>query len=120
MKRISYFVIVLIAGLAMSCGTTSKNEEAIIGRWFSQGWEREGQETDMTAWFEFNEDKTYRAVIQRQQEQGTWWIDGYKLFTQAEGQEKIMVKIERLEGSALELGMNRGGQSERIFLSKAN
>ena len=120
MKKLSILFLFACVVFVSACQTTSYNEREIIGRWFSQSWMREGQETGLTAWFEFNEDKTYRAVIQRQQEEGKWWIDGYKLYTQANGQEKIVVKIERLEGSILELGMNRGGQEEHLVFGKAN
>jgi len=120
MKKLSVIALIAVAFMAESCSTTNYNERAIIGRWFSQAWQREGAETGLTAWFEFNEDKTYRAVIARTKEQGTWWIDGYKLYTHAEGQEEIVVKIERLEGSILEIGMNRGGQYEQVVFSKAN
>lgn len=120
MKKLSIYIVLLGTLLATACSTKNYNERAIIGRWFSQAWQREGAETGLTAWFEFNEDKTYRAVIERTQEQGTWWIDGYKLYTHAEGDEPIVVKIERLEGSILEIGMNRGGKYEQIVFAKAD
>ena len=120
MKHLNIIAFFAVLCMTVACSRTNYNERALIGRWFSQGWQREGQETGITAWFEFNEDKTYRAVIARTKEQGTWWVDGYKLYTHGDGQEEIVVKIERLEGSILELGMNRGGQYERIIFSKAN
>jgi hypothetical protein len=120
MKQLNLIAFAAVLLMTASCSTTNYNERALIGTWFSQGWLREGAETGITAWFEFNEDKTYRAVIARTQEQGTWWVDGYKLYTHADGQEEIVVKIEHLEGSSLELGMNRGGQMERIILAKGN
>jgi hypothetical protein len=118
MKKYSICLITLFAIALAGCSTKNYNEREIIGRWFSNSWLRDGQETDMTAWFEFNEDKTYRAVIQRNQEEGTWWINGYKLFTKANGEEAIVVRIKHLDTGNLELEMNRGGQKEILSLSR--
>lgn len=119
MKKHSTLLLFLLAGLLMSGCTTDYNEREIIGRWFSVGWLRNDAETDLTAWFEFNEDMTYRAVIARNQEEGKWWVEGYKLYTQAYGAEPIVVKIEKLEGSNMEISMNRGGQRELLIFTRA-
>ncbi|HLF65578.1 MAG TPA: hypothetical protein VI603_17580 [Saprospiraceae bacterium] len=118
MKKLNTYLIFVLTVLMVSCSTKNYNEREIIGRWFSIGWLQNGLETDLTAWFEFNEDKTYRAVIARNQEEGTWWIDGYKLYTQAKGEERIVVKIERLDEGNLEIRMNRGGQDELLIFTR--
>lgn len=118
MKKYSYLLALVFAIGMAGCSTKNFNEREIIGRWYSVAWTRDGQETDMKAWFEFLEDKTYRAVIQRNQEEGKWWIDGYKLFTQVPGEERIVVKIERLDQGNLELRMNRGGQDELLSFTR--
>lgn len=110
---------ILALAITFSACTKNYNEREIIGAWFSEQWLQEGQETGLKAWFDFEEDKTYRAVFGRTQEEGTWWIEGYKLYTRAYGQEQIVVKIERLEGDVLELGMNRGGNRELLIFRRA-
>ena len=119
MEKHSYFLFALIAVSLTSCSFKSYTEQQLVGRWFSNAWLQNGQPTELTAWFEFNEDKTYRAVIARRQEEGTWWIEGYKLFTHATGEEPIVVKIEKLDEMNLEIAMNRGGQPELIIFNRA-
>jgi len=118
MKKLSCLSIMFLAIAMVSCSTKNFNEREIVGRWFSVSWLREGQDTGLAAWFEFNEDKTYRSVIDRNQEEGKWWIDGYKLYTQAAGEERIVVKIELLDAGNLELRMNRGGQDELLIFTR--
>ncbi len=117
MKMSKLTLVFAVIAISTACTTTNYNEKQIIGRWFSQEWLRDGQDTGMTAWFEFNDDKTYRAVIARTQEEGRWWIEGNKLFTQANGAEKIVVKIEKLDNNQLQIGMNRSGQKEEILFA---
>lgn len=119
MKTSKIFLLLAVVFSLSACQTTTYNEKAIVGRWFSQEWLREGKPTGLTAWFEFNADKTYRAVIAQTQEQGTWWVEGYKLYTKAQGEEAIVVKIEKLDKNELVLGMNRGGQKEQLSFAPA-
>jgi hypothetical protein len=119
MKKISLFVLLSIAALQFSCSTTNYNEREIVGRWFSYTWLRGDEETNLTAWFDFAEDKTYRAVIARNQEEGKWWIEGYRLFTKANGaDEPVKVKIEKLDENNLEISMNRSGVREYVIFSR--
>ena len=121
MKKYNAFLI-LFVGCSLSlanCSFKNFNERQLVGQWFSSEWLRDGVETEMKAWFEFSEDKTYRAVIERNQEEGKWWIDGEKLYTQVEGEERVVVRIERLDDGNLELGMNRGGQRELLVFVRA-
>ncbi len=113
-------LLLIISLMTPGCGTSAKNEEAIVGQWFSVGWLSDGVETHQKAWFEFNADHTYRAVVERNKEEGKWWVDGYKLFTQASGEERIVVKIEKLDSGNLEIAMNRGGQKELLIFTRAN
>jgi hypothetical protein len=45
-------------------------------------------------------------------------VDGDKLYTHAEGQQEIMVKIIKLTADSLTFDMNRGGVSEKLFLKR--
>ncbi len=118
MKKLRYLLVLVLAIASADCSTKNFNEREIIGRWFSASWLRDGQDTNLLAWFQFNEDKTYQAVIASNQEEGTWWIDGYKLYTQAKGEERIVVKIELLDASNLVLRMNRSGQDELLTFTR--
>jgi hypothetical protein len=119
MEKHKFFLVALLALVLASCSFKTYREEQLVGRWFSNAWLQNGQPTELTAWFEFNEDKTYRAVIARRQEEGIWWMEGYKLYTRANGQEPIVVKVETLDEVNLEIAMNRGGQAELIIFNRA-
>jgi hypothetical protein len=120
MKRNSLLPVLLGFGLSLlSCSYKSYDERQVVGQWFSTEWLRNGENTEMRAWFNFMEDKTYRAVIEKNQEEGTWWISGNKLYTQVEGEERVVVGIERLDDGNLHLKMNRGGQSELLVMVRA-
>jgi hypothetical protein len=118
MKIIIGLVAPLFVVLLLNCSVKNYNERELVGQWFSQQWTQDGHPTQLRAWFQFGEDKTYRAVISENQEEGKWWIDGYKLYTQVEGQEKIVVKISSLDSTTLVVDMNRGGQKEQITFSR--
>ena len=109
-----FFALALIA-----CGLKSYNERQLYGQWYSTDWHVDGEPTSMRAWIAFDEDNTYRALFDGRKEQGEFWVDGYKLFGQAKGEDKIVVKIESLEGDELVIGINRGGVKEKIFMGRA-
>ena len=103
-----------------SCGYTSYNQRQIEGQWFSDSWVRDGEETGMRAWIAFDSDSTYRAIFNERKEQGKYWIDGYKLYTDADGAETIVVKINSLEENNMVLQMNRSGAKEELMFRRAN
>ncbi|RLD18905.1 MAG: hypothetical protein DRI69_09490 [Bacteroidetes bacterium] len=103
-----------------SCGYTSYNQRQIEGQWFSDSWTSDGEETGMRAWIAFDSDSTYRAIFNNGKEQGKYWIDGYKLYTHADGAEAIAVKIESLEEDKMALQMNRSGAKEVLMFTRAN
>jgi hypothetical protein len=109
-----YFLILLTFSVLASCVYRSYYEREITGQWFSQQWLVEGEPTYRNAWMAFEPDSTYRAVFVQNQEQGRYWIDGYKLYTQADGEDLIFVKIESLEDDTMHISMNRGGDREEI------
>lgn len=114
-----YFILFICLAFAAACYNDSFYEREIEGQWFSQQWLRDGQPTGYNAFMEFRpEDSTYMAVFVQNVESGKYWIDGNRLYTQAHGAEPIKVKIESIEEGIMEIGMNRGGQSETIIFGR--
>jgi hypothetical protein len=113
-------VALTITLLIASCGYDNYNQRQIEGQWFSDSWERDGEETGMRAWLAFDSDSTYRAIFNERREKGKYWIDGYKLYTHAEDAEAIVVKIKSLEENNMVLQMNRSGSREELMFSRAN
>ena len=111
---LAFSVVVVLA----SCGYESYNQREVEGQWFSNSWESNGEETGMRAWIAFDSDSTYRAIFNENREQGTYWIDGYKLFTKADGAEAIVVKIKDLDDNLLILDMNRSGNKETLLFTR--
>lgn len=109
-----YLCLLLSFCFLTACGYRSYYEREVVGQWFSQAWLVEGEPTYRNAWMAFEPDSTYRAVFVQSQEQGRYWIDGYKLYTQAEGEDLIFVKIESIEEDTMRISMNRGGDREEI------
>ncbi|MDX1410066.1 MAG: hypothetical protein R3330_18075 [Saprospiraceae bacterium] len=112
-------LIGLMAILMLACVDSSYYEREIGGEWFGQEWLRDGQPTGYRAWMKFEPaDSSYRAIFGENLEAGKFWIDGNRLYTQANGAQPIKVKIESLENNIMEIGMNRGGQSESIIFAR--
>ncbi len=113
---------VVLAGATMMSGCLGKSyyDREIIGNWFSTVWLQEGSDTGLRAMMSFREDKTYYAVFQDNSEHGTWRIESHKLYMTADGEQQIMVRIDKLDGDDLEISMNRGGLREKVTLMRAN
>ena len=114
-KKFGSLLLTAILAITLFSACQSFNEREIHGQWYSNSWTSNGEPIRMRAWMDFEEDGTYRAVFQDSKEQGEYWIDGYKLFTQAEGADKIVTRIKRLEMDTMVIGMNRGGNDEEIL-----
>lgn len=113
------FTILCCLVLAAACVDNSYYEREIGGEWFAQDWVRDGQPTGYNAYMKFTPaDSTYTAVFVENVESGKYWIDGNRLYTHASGSEPIKVKIESMENDIMEIGMNRGGQSEKIIFGR--
>lgn len=109
-------IIVLCLAFSAGCLIRSYYEREIVGQWYSTEWLSAGEPTGMRAWMDFQPDSTYRAVFNQSKEQGHYWIDGYKLYTIAEGADPVVVKIERMEDDTMHLELNRSGVREDITL----
>ena len=112
--------IIAIATIFIMSGCTyeSYNQREIVGQWYSESWTSDGAETGYRSWMAFEQDSTYRAIFNTNREMGTYWIDGYKLYTQAKGAEAIVVKIASLEENKMVLEMNRAGSAEEITFGR--
>ncbi len=115
-----FLAVLIVTIFIASCGYSTYNQRQIEGQWFSDSWTSDGEETGMRAWLAFDSDSTYRAIFNERKEQGTYWIDGYKLYTHAEENEPIVVKIESLEENNMILEMNRSGVKEVLMFTRAN
>jgi hypothetical protein len=111
--------LTLLLALLGACTEDRGYQQDIQGDWAAYRWtvapaeEREASQVS----FRF-EGTRYQAAMGTQEEQGAFRINGDKLYTQAEGQKEIMVKIARLSNDTLELEMNRAGTAERLYLRR--
>ena len=118
MKNLNIFAIALLflAGCVKDLGY----KQAIQGSWQGVQWTVENKPDGRDATsvkFTFT-DSNYKAVLGARDEAGSFRVDGDKLYTHAEGQQEIMVKIIKLTADSLTFDMNRGGVSEKLFLKK--
>jgi hypothetical protein len=119
MKTTSIILSCLAIILMTSCVWKNYFEREIVGTWTVVDWQKEGVSNPVGnagMWFEFSADSTYSSVFAGVREAGSYYIDGYKLYTTAEGEATIMTKIESLKSDTLKIGMNRGGREEMVIL----
>jgi hypothetical protein len=110
------FVLAFIA-----CQQTIERSPTLIGRWQGVEWEINGQPSGIDAAqveFGFETDGTYMARFGDQSEKGTWYTQGDKLYTTAEGRKEISVRLLKNDGQTLRMEMNRGGRPEELELKK--
>lgn len=118
MKNLNIFaaVLILLAGCAKDLGY----QQAIQGSWQAIQW-TVGNQTDgrdaAGVKFNFTGDN-YSAILGARQEEGTFRVNGDKLYTHAEGQQEMMVKIIKLTADSLQFEMNRGGVKEELLLMR--
>lgn len=121
MKNIVLFI--LFGALVLSaCKRANDNNPALIGKWQGKEWLVFGKpmgEDASQVEFEFTAEGDYSARFGEQEESGVWRTQKEKLYTTAQGQQEIVVKILRLDSTTLKFEMNRGGQQETLELTKA-
>ena len=117
MKNLIYlaFLIFCFAG----CGHDLGYQTTIQGKWQVTNWTTgNGQARPVESVnFDFHGD-TYNAKLGDREEAGNFRINGDKLYTKAEGQQEIMVKIQKLTADSMVFEMNRGGVAEVMTLTK--
>ena len=113
-----YLITILAIAAIAACTYESYNQRQIEGQWYSESWTSGGEETGYRAWMAFDQDSTYRALFQNRREQGKYWIDGHRLYTDSEDGDPIKVKIASLEDESMVIEMNRGGNQEVITFGR--
>ncbi len=118
MKYLNIFTLGLL--LLVGCAKDLGYQQAIQGTWQAVKWTVESQvETRDAANVNFTfSNNDYKAKLGKRDEAGIFRVDGDKLYTQAEGQQEIMVKIEKLTADSMVFEMNRGGTKEVMTLVK--
>jgi hypothetical protein len=93
----------------------------IIGNWRGVSWKSGGVETgrtDANLFFHFKAGNAYQTSYDGQKEEGTFRMDGMKLYTNSVTPEKIekVVMFSKITPDTLVMEMNRAGQPEQLTL----
>jgi predicted secreted protein len=113
------FFLVLSIWIFFSACTENPNAILIQGRWQGASWIANGAPKAVSidaVYFEFDTTGHYVFTYNDKPEKGTYKVEKELLFTKAEGQQEMMVKIELLTLDSLVLGMNNGGTAEKLTL----
>ncbi len=113
------FLLFFFSILLISACSYDKYDELIPGKWKVVEWTANGNvKGDVTDdWFDFKTDGTYSSRFGGLQQEGTYRLEYNRLYTKAEGESEIVVKIESLTSDSLKIGMNRGGRPEILVLA---
>lgn len=120
MKHILSLLIIGLLALA-ACKRANDNNPALIGKWQGKEWLVFGKpigEDASQVEFEFTAEGDYSARFGSQEESGVWRTQKEKLYTTAQGEKEIVVKILQLDATTLKFEMNRGGRQETLELTK--
>ena len=117
MKNLNIFALVFL--FLAGCAADKGYQQALIGNWQGVAWTVEGRQGPDASVVKFAfEELGYRATLGSKEEKGSFRVEGDKLYTRAEGQQEIMVKIVRLSTDTLEFEMNRGGTKENLVFKR--
>lgn len=111
--------IVFLLLLLAACNQPEEYYQKIYGKWKAADWLVNAQSAGKNLTnvsFQFNPDKTYQSQLGAKGESGTFKLKSEYLYTQAEGQLEIVVKVVKLSADSLVLDMNNAGQSETLIL----
>ncbi len=117
--HLSLFALLVFAS---SCAEEVVPNAAVQGEWKAAAWEVQGVPSPMEAnevMFTFSLPSAYTASFGDQMEEGTYRVEGDKLYTTAEGQIEKMVGIRQPHPDTLILDMNRQGTQEALILVKS-
>ncbi|MBK8564924.1 MAG: lipocalin family protein [Saprospiraceae bacterium] len=117
MKYLSVFAFFIFC--FANCTADLGYQQAIQGKWQAVNWTTDNGEPRSVenVSFDFN-GEAYAAKLGARDEAGSFRLQGDKLYTKAEGQQEIMVKISQLTTDSLVFEMNRGGVQEVLTLKK--
>lgn len=117
MKNLYLFTLAL--ALLVGCAKDLGYHKSIQGSWKAINWTVESKDNREVANVKFSFDEQgYQAVLGGREEQGSYRVEGDKLYTHADGQQEMMVRIAHLANDSLEFEMNRGGVKENLFFVK--
>lgn len=119
--RLSSLTLLFTFLLFVSCTNDAETYKKIVGEWTCTSWIPENSTTDKcdnNAYFEFNEDRTYRSKLGEVEDVGTYKIEQGKLLAQPEGKMVIGVKIMQIDENSMEFLMNNGGVKETLKLKR--
>jgi hypothetical protein len=119
MKKIRFIIPALLLAACITSCIHSENQSMLVGEWRGTEWLVSGRPSDYDAKqvrFNFLKEGGYTSDFGGDKEKGTYILRDDKLYTTAEDQLEIMVKIARLTNDSLVIDMNRAGQSERLTL----
>jgi len=117
MKYLSLFAFLVFC--FANCATDLGYQTKIQGSWQVTHWATGNDQTRPVdnVKFEFH-GAEYNAQLGQRNEAGKFRIENDKLYTHAEGQQEIMVKIQKLTADSMVFEMNRGGTPEVMTLIK--
>lgn len=123
--KFNYLLILCFTCLFLTLSSCSEEQqdrhEVISGHWHGVSWIIDESQRAYDASrvdFTFEKDGDYSAQLGDRAEEGTYRFMGEMLYTQADGQSEIGVKLLRLDRDTMVMQMNRGGEMESLTLAK--
>jgi hypothetical protein len=119
MKSSTFLILTIIAVFLFSC-TDSFDESLLHGDWKTTDWYilDTNQKINNQMDFSFDADRRYTIDYGTEKEMGKYWIAVDYLHTVEDGKAEKKVRIVNLNADTLLMEMNRGGQLERLVLTK--
>ena len=120
MKAVTILLISFFSVVLISCDQTDDKQEALLqGEWNCVEVIRGGETNDGDGiQFSFAEE-AYRYQSGSYTEEGNFWVENDKLFTEGPEVMKKQVQIEKLSSDTLILGMNDRGTTMQMTFIKA-
>ncbi len=117
LDRILLFVVAL--GL-LSCAQLQGIDPRIVGSWQTVEWkiEKTNELIPLKMEFHFDSSGYYKVDYGNSVEEGTYYIQGERLYTTEKGQAQKYVQIVQLSEDTMRLRMNRAGRLELLTLVK--
>lgn len=117
MKYLSLFAFLVFC--FANCTQDLGYQTKIQGTWQVTHWDIGQGKTRPVSDVNFSFQGTdYNAQLGQRNEAGKFRIENDKLYTHADGQQEIMVKIQKLTADSMVFEMNRGGNPEVMTLLK--
>ncbi len=115
------FPITFVLIFLCSCDFLNPSKK-LYGEWQCVSWTSEGKQTDYDVahtFFNFKDNDTYTGSIDNGPQKGSFYVEDGYLYTTADGDSRIMTKIEKIVPDTLHLSLNRSGTiEEMIFIKK--